>query len=236
MKIATFDLEIFNDLPEGAEYTDQGISVAAIATGDETGLDAVHYFQSNEKPMGVAQSSGMIMRLSEFYRQGYTLVTWNGCSFDWRVLGIESGNMALARALCLNHVDLMLNIFMRKGFPLALNTALVGMGIPGKVHDVTLKDGTPLTDMSGGKAPALWRAGEYEAVKTYLKGDVVQLLALANDVIKMHNIQWTSKSGKPMYEPMQMWTVEETLSWPAPNTSWMTNPLPRSKFIGWLNA
>jgi len=70
------------------------------------------------------------------------------------------------------------------------------MNIESKVHTVTMSDGSILDSMSGKMAPMLWRNKEYEAVKTYLAGDVIQPIKLAQAIEKQGRIFWFSKTGK----------------------------------------
>ena len=76
----------------------------------------------------------------------------------------------------------MLLVTFAKGWFLGLDKALKGAGIAGKVHELTLKNGEMLHDMNGGMAPKLWADGEHDAVLTYLRGDVEQTLALAQNI------------------------------------------------------
>jgi len=75
---------------------------------------------------------------------GFTIVTWNGLSFDFDVLAEESGQLAECRQLALERIDMMFHIFCVKGFPVGLDNAARGTGIAGKP-----------AGMSGVKAPQL---------------------------------------------------------------------------------
>ena len=230
----TFDLEIYKDLdPANPVYLDQGISCAATAWRNDEGIICTQVWQSPaECAMGAPDVYKILATLEDI---GRPVVTWNGCSFDFRVLAIESLNPDRCRKLALQSFDPMFELLCRVGYPLALNTACLGMGLPGKVHEVILKSGETLTKMEGSQAPALYRAGEIDAVMTYLKGDVISLLELAEEIHKLHNLQWTSKKGRPMFQYMELLTVEQCLKLPLPDTSWMKEPLTRDKFAGRLD-
>jgi hypothetical protein len=88
--------------------------------------------------------------------------------------------------------------------------------------------------MNGKKAPELWRNGEFEAVKTYLRGDVIQPLKLADAILRNRGIRWTSKTGKPMMQYTGLNPVKTLFSLPVPDTSWMTNPKSRKDFVSWM--
>jgi hypothetical protein len=136
--------------------------------------------------------------------------------------------------LALNGIDGMLLITFNKGYFLGLDAALIGANLETKTHHVLLNDGTELTDMNGKKAPELWRNGEFEAVKTYLRGDVIQPLKLASAIQNNRGIRWTSKTGKPMMQYTGLNPVKTLFSLPVPDTSWMTNPKSRKDFVSWM--
>ena len=91
MKLASFDLEIASVVPETVQEWSKvrglGISCAAIALSD---ADEIRVWEG--KPRFAKQNSiALVKRLMELRDQGYMLITWNGCSFDFRVLAEESG-------------------------------------------------------------------------------------------------------------------------------------------------
>ena len=88
--------------------------------------------------------------------------------------------------------------------------------------------------MSGAKAPTFWRNGEFEAVKTYLRGDVIQPLKLTFAIENNHGIKWTSKTGRSQFLSTNLITVKNCLKLPEPNTSWMTNPKQRNEYYSWI--
>jgi hypothetical protein len=161
-------------------------------------------------------------------------LTWNGLSFDFRLLGLYSGEIEACAILALNHIDMMFLVTCNKGYYLGLDTALKGMNIESKVHMVTMNDGSILDSMSGQKAPMLWRNGEYEAVKTYLAGDVIQPIKLAQAIQNQGRIFWFSKTGKPQSLYTKLMTVKECFKLPAPDVSWMANPPARMGFVKWI--
>ena len=170
-----------------------------------------------------------------YAEDGYTFVTWNGCGFDFRLLAEESGMVEECGQLALNHVDLMLLVTFKKGWFLGLDKALKGAEIAGKVHDVELKNGEILHDMHGGHAPKLWADSEYEAVLTYLRGDVEQTLALAQNIQETQEIRWTSGSGKPQSVSVpKLMAVRECFDLREPDVSWMSNPPQREDFVKWI--
>ena len=231
MKLASFDLETARATAEGEPITDVGISCAGIAYSDTRPIDMIHC------PGKISQEHAelIVELLSECVDEGYTIITWNGCGFDFRILAEESGMIEECAALAMNHVDMMLLVTFQKGYYLGLDPALLGMGVEGKLHEVTLSDGSIVDDFSGAQVPELWSAGEYDAVLTYLKSDIERPLELARRIIRDKEIRWISAKGNPMRCAVQkFWTVKECFKLPTPKTSWMTDPPTRHQFVEWM--
>ncbi len=232
MKLISFDLEISNLLPEKVDnlfdYAPLRISCAATASDDVQFWYGVPHLNQEE-------SQKLVKDLINYVAEGYTIVSWNGCGFDFRVLAEESGMVEECGDLALNHVDLMLLVTFKKGWYLGLDKALSGANIAGKVHELKLKNGKMLREMSGALAPKLWSEGETEAVLTYLRGDVEQTLALAEVVRETHKIRWTSGRGKPQSVAVpKLLTVRECFDLREPDTSWMSNAPQREDFVQWI--
>ena len=235
MKLAAFDLEIAAVVPdtvqEWSKVKGLGISCAAIAFSDIDEIEVWQRVPRFEKSVSI----DLVERLGELSEEGYTLVTWNGCSFDFRVLAEESGLVQRCGQLALNHVDLMLIVTFTKGWYLSLQAALQGAGLSGKLTRVRLSTGREIRDMDGSKAPALWAAGEHDAVLAYLKDDVVQLLKLAQLVSRRGRLSWLSRTGNPQEVRLsRLLTVTECFDIPEPDTSWMSNPPRRKQFTDWI--
>ncbi len=235
MNLASFDLEIAKILPENVNdllaYAPLGISCAASAFEDKSDV----LFWQGFPQLSKAECQKLVQELIDCAASGYTLVTWNGCNFDFRVLAQESGMLAECGQLALNHVDLMLMVTFTKGWLLGLDKALSGAGISGKVKKLTLSNGEILSDMSGALAPGLWARQEYKAVLAYLESDVVQTLELAKVVQTSRAIRWISGNGKQQSVPApRLLTVKECFGIPEPDTSWMTNPPKRESFVDWI--
>lgn len=235
MRFAAFDLETAKILPHGVtdlkQHAPLGIACAAVALSDAQEVE----LWDGHPQLAVDECRALVSRLQELVADGYTLVTWNGASFDFFVLGQESGLVEACGDLALAHVDLMVVVTFAKGYYLGLDKALAGAGLDGKRKNVILKDGSALPDMSGAQAPALWKAGEDDAVIAYLKGDVTQLLALASIVDKTKTLRWNSSRGKPQSVRVgKGYTVNECFRMPQPDTSWMNNPPARSDFVDWI--
>jgi hypothetical protein len=119
----------------------------------------------------------------------------------------------------------MFHVFCELGYPLALDAAAKGMGLAGKPAGLT-----------GGMAPKLWQAGQFDTVLAYVAQDVATTMSVARAGEEHGRIRWTSQRGRTMHLPLPNgWlTVREALRLPPPDTSWMTRPLPRADFVRWM--
>jgi hypothetical protein len=234
-KFATFDLEIAKELPENEPWSTVaplGITCAALALSD---ADEPRYFHAAPS-LSRDASVELVRELQRVVADGYTLVTWNGAAFDFAVLAQEAEMPRECAALALAHTDLMVIVTFLRGHWLGLQKALEGSGITGKKKDVLLKDGTRLYEMSGKLAPQLWARGEYDAVLSYLREDVMPLLQLARTVQDTKLLRWKSSKGYPQSVRVErFWSVRECFDFPFPDTTWMkTDPPQRAKFIEWM--
>jgi len=234
MKFAAFDLEIAKDFPESGRWQDAaplGITCAAIACRSKPET----MFFKGVPQMSQDECQALVRELQSLANDGYTLLTWNGCGFDFAVLAQESGLHRECAELALQHVDLMLMVTFTKGWFLGLEKALQGAGLAGKRKTVKLKNGGMFEGMDGGKAPRLWAEGEYDAVLTYLNDDVVQLLKLAEVVQLEKTIRWTSSSRKPMSMSVPKFlNVMACFDIAEPDVSWMSAPPTRRQFVEWM--
>lgn len=236
MKFASYDLEISKEVT-GNDWKDQrplGISCAATYYSDISYTEIVH--EPGQITKGMAQAH--VQSLQYAVESDYTIVTWNGASFDFDVLAEESGMVKECAELCMNHIDLMLIVVAMRGHYLGLDKLANGLGVTGKLHGVTLKDGRPIDDMNGARAPELWAQGEYDAVLAYLGQDVKTtndlVLALVDNG---YEFRWTANSGRPnSFRVPKLYTVAECLALPRPDTSWMTDPPNIDKMVGWMNG
>ena len=235
IKFASFDIEIAKELEDDVdnwqELAPLGITCAAVALSDTKKVTYWHSAPQMSKKYCVQ----LVHDLQAIVDEGYSIITWNGTGFDFHVLAQESGLFEECGQLALNHLDMMLWVTFTKGWYLALQTALKGAGLEGKLKEVTLSNGTKLDDMSGAKAPKLWAAGEHNAVLAYLKEDVLQPLKLAESIQQTGYIKWRSGKGNAQSVRVgNMRNVLECFGIAEPDTSWMTNPPTRDQFVSWI--
>lgn len=250
MKLASFDLEIAK-MVEGNDWHAQrplGISCAAIALIDtELATDDEIAYQTftsapGESAMTQQGAVRVVAELKRLADDGYTLLTVNGLGFDFLVLAEESGLWRECAELALNaHCDMMLMSVCRLGWPVGLDALAKGMGVQGKLHDVTLKDGSAISDMNGAKAPEMWQNDEREAVLAYLRDDVRSTLEIALQGIVHNGLYWRSRNGRQWHVNLERGqsgqvafpTAAECLTWPRRDTSWMSDPLNPDDLAKW---
>lgn len=233
---ASFDLEIATDLSDDKsidhwqDYAPLGISCAALKM---EGIDDVIFWEGKPR-MSKAACIDLMKNLRSIMNK-YDLITWNGASFDFRVLAFESDFIPECGYLALNSIDMMLEVVFRKGHYLALDTALSGMGIGSKLHEVRLNSGVLINDMSGAMAPLMWAAGEYDAVLEYLRYDVIRPLELAQKILDVGYLKWKSKKGFPQQIDIDsLVPAYQLFNLPLPDTSWMSTPPKRESFFEWI--
>jgi hypothetical protein len=232
VKFVSFDIEIAKTIPDGVTDWDSlrplGISCAAtLRTGAEHprtwhgGL--LHGGGGYAPKMDSDEVKNLVRYLEACQRDGYSPLTWNGLGFDFKILAEESGMFDECRELALSHTDMMFHFFCIKGFPIGLDAACHGMGLAGKPEG-----------MNGAIAPQAWAEGRYQEVLDYVAGDVVEPLRLAELIERRGWLTWWTKRGNPANVIIpRLLTVREAMELPLPDTSWMTDPWPRSKFYGW---
>ena len=124
-------------------------------------------------------------------------------------------------------MDMMFHIVCSLGYPVALDKAAQGMGLPGKP-----------AGMTGMQAPKLWAEGRYQEVLDYVSQDVRTAMQIAQACEQRRRFEWITRKGTKSNMPLPKgWlTVREALVLPEPDTSWMSNPLKRRDFMVWIPA
>ena len=233
-KFLAFDIETAKEIPgddfNWRPHRPLGITCAATWASDEAQPTVWHGLTEGGAPaprMSRDEASGLVRYLNRKASQGYTILTWNGMGFDFDILAEESAAVALCRKCALAHVDMMFHVFCSLGYPVALDKAAQGMGLPGKPPG-----------MSGVRAPTLWAQGQFKSVLDYVSQDVHLALQIAEACEARGNLEWITRRGTRGVVPLAGgWlTVAEAMRLPQPDTSWMSNPIPRTDFTGWLGA
>lgn len=234
--LISFDLEIYDELPEGTTNPDLTTiipSVAAFAINSFE-LDEVKYFF--DIPHMTKETAGIIVNeMLEYHKAGYRVYGWNILGFDLPIMAHYSGMKKEVSMLALNSIDPMFIVHCNKGYYLGLDKVLTGCGLETKIHSVKLNDGSICSDMGGAKAPMLWRNGEHAAVMEYLAGDVVQPLKLADFIDSKGHMTWTSNAGKKQTLRTELITVKDALKLPEVDQSWMSNPKSRKSYLEWMD-
>ena len=228
------DLETVKETPEGEDWRDHrplGIACTAFHAPGQLRPKTWH---SRNQDGSIADRTStedlrslvkFLLRRSTPPDGRQTILTWNGLGFDFDILAEESGMQQECRDLARNHVDMMFHILCQQGYPASLSAAAEGMRLPGKTPGIT-----------GADVARLWAGANRPKVLEYCAQDVRVTLALAQACEKRQALHWTSRSGNFMTMPLDSgWmTVQDAMNTPHPDTSWMTNPIPRSDFPRWL--
>ena len=238
MRYVAFDIEISKSFPDGTndwkQFRPLGISCAAtLANGGEPRL--WHGPEQTDgrlaEQMTPAECYELATHLLDLQSEGFLVVTWNGLGFDFDILAEEcQGLISLdrLRAAALDQVDIAFHMFCERGFMISLDAAAKGMGLEGKPEG-----------MRGDLAPVYWGQGRVgqDQVLAYVAQDVRTTADLYGQIAERGQLRWISRSGRTSYwrpKSRRVLTAGEAMKLPEPDTSWMSNPWPRSKFSGWL--
>lgn len=232
-KFLAFDIETAKILPEDfgdlMSHRPLGITCTATLAQDET--EARRFCSRDKSGRPLAQMtredlSAFVDHLVAMTNDGYTIVTLNGLGFDFDILAEESGRLDDCRALALGHVDMMFQVFCERGFGVGLNAAARALGL------------SKPEDVDGSVAPCLWRDGKFDIVLDYVARDCELTMEVATVSEETRAFSWITKREKRSRHdlPAGWLTAEQALKLPLPDTSWMDNPWPRSKFTAWLEA
>jgi hypothetical protein len=229
----SFDIETAKITPKDVDLQQHrplGICCWAVAWVDQHDVVVSHSYSGTDAEGGITpqltreECIALVWRLHTAVEKGYTIVTHNGAGFDFDILAEESGMHSLCTHLALHSVDTCLLVHCLKGFPVGLDAIARGMGLSGKTEG-----------MSGALAPQMWAEGRYAEVLAYVEQDVRATLNVALEIEKQRSLTWISRSGKRnLLLVPDLLTVEAALRLPEPDTSWMSDPLPRSRFTGWM--
>ena len=231
MPFVAMDIETVKSSPDGEDWRDhRPLGIACIALW--TGVGEVFYGHTADDgiadKMSVGEVQDAIARLRELEAEGYRVATWNGLGFDFPVLAEESGLDEVVKAMALRSLDMMFQLFCGKGYPLSLKAATAGNGTVEKMADI-----------DGKKAVEMWADPALrEAVVSYCGQDAFSTWDLARFTEEQGFLRWISRKGRPqaLDLPGGWLSARDSMALPLPDTSWMTSPIPRAQFTGWLEA
>ena len=226
-KFVGMDIETVKITPQGEDWQAHrplGISCAAFKSRTKSKVFSAD--PANEQ-MTMEEVCQMIDWMENLERHGAVFVTWNGLHFDWSVISEESGAYDRCQKLALGHVDMMYHLFCVKGFPLSLASAATGMRVGSKTENMT-----------GELAPVMWAEGRRQEVMDYCHQDALLALNLAIKCEQLGRLDWLSKSDRlnRLHLRNGWLRVRDAAELVLPDTDWMENPIPRSKFDGWVTA
>jgi hypothetical protein len=190
----------------------------------------------SEAPMTQQQIVELVEYMWEAWKvRGLRVLAWNGAGFDLRILAAHVRDLPqwyervveLAWSSC----DPMFSFFMAKGFPVGLNAvARAGRGS-------VCKNG------HGADVSALWAEGHAQrvGVLAYCCRDVEVTAVVLSEIDATGHIRWITKSGKTsVYKASNgaygaLASVRSANAMRKPDTSWMSAPIDKSNFVGWLH-
>lgn len=232
-RYVAFDIETAKVLPTGAgdllAHRPLGIACAAAIRSDDPEPIVWHGREGGAPAarMSRGECRALVADLEALVAGGYTLLTWNGLGFDLDILSEESGLLEPCARLAVEHVDMMFHVVCAQGFGVALQKAAEGFGLPGKPGG-----------MSGKDAPALWAQGNHDVVLRYNVEDVRLALRVLEASRAHGELRWITRSNSRKSLPLAAgWMrVRDALALPLPDTSWMSAPMPRERYVGWVPA
>lgn len=227
-----FDLETATVIPSDEHAWSAcgpvGISCAATCVCDS---DAPHLWfgrgkrQRPASRMAESEVRRLVRYLAKQAQLGYTILTWNGLGFDFRILAEESGLSRECCDLAVDHVDMMFHVLCRLGFAVGLESAAKGLGVRTKPRGV-----------SGSLMPQLWNENRHEEVLQYVANDAKITLAVADACEKRGHLCWITRSGRRRFLSLHngLLLVRSALNLPPANGLPKKSAWSRSRFTAWL--
>lgn len=254
-KWLAFDIET-HSWPDGEDTRrDLGVTCLAWAMDELVFHQPVFTYGSGGSyapQMTQAQLESFVETLCTDVADGYRIATINGLGFDFPVLaaGVGLEHFDNLRDLALDSYDPAFQMLCEKGYMVGLDALAVGLELAER----------KTADMSGAKAVELWESGDLDKqrkVIEYVRQDarvtlnIMQALeskrwsweqydydaGRAVGYVERQAVRWLTKKGHISHHCLEhgLLTVRECLALPLPDTSWMADPWPRSKFAGWLD-
>lgn len=230
-RFITFDTELASIIEDDANgnWAERGpFDFSVAATCDHAGETRIwHSNNADGSPAAVMSrdtARALLAHLRAAQECGVPVITWNGLGFDFRWLGVAADAVELAAQIALDHFDPMFQFHCQRGFPVSLAKVGEGLGI------------AQTKSMSGKDAPIAWRDGRCAEVIEYVRGDAQLTAKIIRRIVETGGVRWRTRAGSLSGEPMaKLRPVRELLGLPLPDTSWMSDPIPRSKFHDWIS-
>lgn len=225
---------------------------------------SVHPDKALPHAMSTYTAVDLASYLLDMHACGWTVVTWNGAGFDFEVLAhaVQQKRWAKEVAhLALQHVDPWYQMRAEFGYGIKLDVAARALGVGGKTEGMTgalapilwtgiLPDVGPKETQEQDRAIAKLglKPGSRSAQELcleYVAQDAVCTLEVYEAILKVGAFKWTTARGTLSRNPWRPRLVDvagarhllkvcEVLTWPEPDTSWMTKqPKPKSELVQW---
>jgi len=233
-KYLAFDIEIAKLLPEGAQdwfaHRPLGITCAATLASDSDELQLWYGLTGDGQPanrMNRPEVAELIRFLGKKAAEGYSILTWNGLSFDFRVLADETGEFERLRATGPQPHRHDAPRLLPAWLSHRSRPCSQGGGPGGQTAGHGRRAGSPL--LGRGKAPGGARLRGPRRTHHARPGPPLR----GTRLLALDHAQWPAEDDAPT----RGWlSVQEALALPEPDTSWMSNPWPRSKFTAWTEG
>jgi len=242
-RFLSFDLEIAKTLPNDNDLWDAyrpfGISVACVVDHAWRVVQWPAADKSRITPYNKQLTRYEADRVADYLFDkvalGYTIMTWNGLGFDFRVLAEECSpgiipQQLAALAMSAQHVDIGFAMVCDLGYMCSLQHACDGMGLPGKTEGI-----------SGLMLPDIWNSedlAKQELCLEYSRNDVCITSVLYQAIEYKRQLTYTTRAGRkqiwvyPTANDNNILSVTAALKLSdVSNTRW-----PRTKFTGWAQA
>lgn len=233
LKILAVDFEIAKQIPASSrdffKHSPLGITVGAtFDPSEDDGPVAWYEMDAEGKPK--AQCSPAYLRVLLGYlrakiSEGYTLLTWNGLKFDFRLLAEETGEGLSCSLLAASdkHIDMMYHYFCVTGYPVAMQAVAEGMDVPGKKRYI-----------DGKKVPTLWKQGHYDDVIEYAKQDAQTIVDIYNALTeKGGKLHWYTNRGNLNNRYLGKWLSVQDASVLRPPAKAIWE---REEFFTWIES
>ena len=208
-KFLAFDLAVAKWVPDGGElnaHRPLGISCAAMLLSD-TGRFVTWHGGTPDgdaaSRMTAEDAKTMVQTLVEKVNAGYSLLSWNGLSFDFPVMAEESGLESECQLLSSRHVDMMFHVYCVKGQYLDLKTAATGMRLTVRTQGMAERD-APRSLAGNPDSP--------QAV-VFLTSIIDEIVGVATDYADYHAISHWNTSALCSAKPGQWLSGQTSRLW-----------------------
>jgi hypothetical protein len=188
MNFVVFDLEFDSLLPpvKSSQWENHPPHIICAALVTSSLVPSV-YVSADTKMYDDVCSQDMLKKfineLYSFHLRNFSIVTWGGCSGDWRVLMQTFPNDPRIEEMMLASIDIPLASSCYTGMMMSLASASMAIGMAGKVA----KDSALIPDR--------WKTGQQEAVIGRVISDVLATYKVYETLLTQQKLVWMTSKG-----------------------------------------